>query len=363
MYNNLKNVEDFKTSWLDKIPIKSNLLDIVRMQVKELLDVWMVWQNKQKNVILDHILGNLNNVTRWDNPITSIILTWPSWVWKTHTIESFAKLFLWYKKAYTIVNCEQFSTQWDWSNMFWAWKWYVWYWDTPILHPKNVYSHYEHAKYNDCLHPIISRLKNFSIILFDELEKMHPIVVKQLLWMLDKWLIPCTDWSKTELRNSLVFFTSNLWNQDKIRNENKQPIWFMREKSKDKSIVTKKFDFHFPPEFLWRIDDIIEFDYLTKEDLKNILRIELNKINIEVHRLLKWPRIEIDEKVFEYIINLWYNKEKWARDLVRIFTKHVSSKIWCLVNELSEELRFKEYVIKVLLKKWNIEFELVKKII
>lgn len=359
MIGNSENVEKYLKNW-EKVSLKSNLLDLVKTDVKDVLDTWMAWQNKQKFKILDHIVGNINNIARGNNPITSIILTWPSWVWKTHTIESFAKLLLGYERAYTVVNCEQFSTQWDGSNMFWSWKWYIGYWDTPILHPKNVYSHYEHSKYNDCLHPLISKLKNFSIILFDEFEKMHPVVVKQLLWMLDKGIIPCTDWSKTEIRNSLVFFTSNLWNEDKIRNSNKNPIWFMREKQKDESIISKKFNSHFPPEFLWRIDDIIEFDYLTKEDLKNILKIELRKINWEMHRLLKWPKIEIDNKVYEYIISLGYNKEKGARDLIRVFSKNISSKIWALVNDIWDKLKFRECKIKVVLKKGILEFELTK---
>lgn len=242
--------------------------------------------------------------------------------------------------------------------MFWAWKWYVWYWDTPILHSKNVYAHYEHSKYHDCLHPLISRLKNFSIILFDEFEKMHPIVIKQLLWMLDKWLIPCTDWTKTEIRNSLIFFTSNLWNADKVKNESKKPIWFCRQIEKDTNIVNKKFKSHFPPEFLWRIDDIVEFDNLTNEDLKNILKIELRKINNELHRTLKWPRVEIDEKIYDYIINLWYNKDKWARDLKRVFIKEINSKIGAYINILWDYLKFHECILKVIFKKWKIEFEL-----
>jgi len=201
---------------LDKIilekpnPINQELLDIMNSKV--------VWQEEAKLKLIESLHIALNDIIPKPWPIASLIFTWPSGVGKTETAFSLCEMLFGDPRAITLINCETLSDSHAWRTLFWSPPSYVWYWAKTPLSPDVLFAPYEFCKKQWMLHDSIKRFQNFAVILFDEVEKMHPKVHRELLWMLDKGIVSLGSWEQVCINNTIIIFTSNLGNQEKIEN-------------------------------------------------------------------------------------------------------------------------------------------------
>lgn len=259
----------------------------------------------------------------WDSkwPLGVFFFHWPTWVWKTEIVKALADTMFWDPNGFIKINCENFSDRYSGSNLFWAPKWYIWYDDKTPFTNKNVTLAYDVAKQTKNLHPMLANLPWFNILLFDEIEKAHPEVIQQLLGLLDEWKITTSNWEVVNFQNSIIVFTSNLW-QDKISDaKSKKSIWFWTswvEKIDIEKIFKSSLKEKFKPEFIWRIHAFVEFEELSKEDCIEIIDIQVKKFNEYLLRYFTESHIqfELSPDVYEYILQTWYSNEKWARELV-----------------------------------------------
>jgi ATP-dependent Clp protease ATP-binding subunit ClpB len=156
------------------------------------------------------------------------------------------------------------------------------------------------------------RRKPYSVVLFDEIEKAHPDVFNVLLQVLDDGRITDGQGRTVDFRNTVLIMTSNIGSQYILHEENAE----QREAK-----VTEALRGHFRPEFLNRIDEIIIFDRLKREELTSIVDLQLDRVR---KRLAKQGlALALSEAAKELLGNLGYDPVYGARPLKRAIQHHL----------------------------------------
>lgn len=189
--------------------------------------------------------------------------------------------------------------------------------------------------------------------MFDEIEKAHRDVLQSLLSLLSEGKITFKNWKEAVFKNILIIFTSNIWQEE----AKKSKIWFWQinddeSYSKEReSIINKQIKEKFSPEFLWRITKVINFEHLTKQDCKEIIQNEIKLLNKDLKEYFRKSDIhfEMEDEVFDFLIDTWYSKEKWARELLVNFKKLVEKKLAFIIESKKYEINFKKD-IKIILR-------------
>lgn len=184
------------------------------------------------------------------------------------------------------------------------------------------------------------RRKPYSIVLFDEIEKAHPDIFNTLLQILDEGFITDGLGRKIDFKNTLIILTSNVGTR-KLQDFG-DGVGF-RSKSKEEEseiskeiILKKELQKAFSPEFINRLDDIIYFKELGKEDILKILEGELLKIVNRISHL--GYKINVTQALKEIIAEKGYDPKFGARPLKRILQRYVEDSIADLmVTKKAEE--------------------------
>ncbi len=160
----------------------------------------------------------------------------------------------------------------------------------------------------------IVRRKPYSVILFDEIEKAHPDVFNVLLQILDDGRLTDGQGRVVNFKNSILIMTSNIASQW---------IYEMNEGNRE-SVMQKVNDSlreHFKPEFLNRIDEIIIFNNLNKEQIIKIVDIQLNilKTRLETKNIY----LEVAQKTKEFLAEKGYDPHYGARPLKRTIQRYI----------------------------------------
>ena len=175
------------------------------------------------------------------------------------------------------------------------------------------------------------RRRPFAVVLLDEIEKAHPDVFNMLLQIMEDGQLTDSFGRRVDFRNVILIMTSNI-GADVIKN---QSGFGFGSKSADatyekmKEMLSKEVERYFRPEFLNRLDELIVFRGLTREDLYEIVQLELHKVRgrLADHGL----KLELTNQAVDYLIDKGYNPDFGARPLRRAI---VSS----LEDPLSEEI-------------------------
>jgi ATP-dependent Clp protease ATP-binding subunit ClpC len=169
------------------------------------------------------------------------------------------------------------------------------------------------------------RRKPYSVVLLDEIEKAHPEVFNLLLQVLDDGQLTDSLGRKVNFKNTIVIMTSNTGSRQLkefgtgvgFSTKNKES----RASEESNSVIEKELKKKFAPEFLNRIDDVVMFNSLSKEDINKIIGIELEKL---VERVNKMEfELEISEVATDYIASQGFDPEYGARPLKRAIQKYV----------------------------------------
>ncbi|MAT58144.1 MAG: Clp protease ClpC [Ignavibacteriae bacterium] len=175
------------------------------------------------------------------------------------------------------------------------------------------------------------RRKPYSVVLFDEIEKAHPDVFNILLQMLDDGQLTDSLGRKVDFKNTIIIMTSNVGTKDIKATGG---IGFSGDEEIDrysnlKNTVEDAMRKLFNPEFLNRIDETIVFRNLDKDDIKQIIKIELKELlkNMKEHHM----QLELDETAEEFLADKGFDPKFGARPLKRAIQKY-------LEDPLAEEL-------------------------
>ncbi|WP_286032755.1 ATP-dependent Clp protease ATP-binding subunit [Brachyspira pilosicoli] len=171
------------------------------------------------------------------------------------------------------------------------------------------------------------RRKPYSLILFDEIEKAHPDITNILLQVLEEGQLTDNFGRKVDFSNTIIIITSNLGARDIVKGTSLgfNAIGSEKDINDMKNFAMEELKQNFNPEFLNRIDDIIVFHTLTKEDLKDIIEIMLRELNEAIKDRNIFISLTDDAK--NYIIDKGFDKKYGARSLRRAIQKEVEDYI------------------------------------
>ncbi|HOL39505.1 MAG TPA: AAA family ATPase, partial [Dictyoglomaceae bacterium] len=168
------------------------------------------------------------------------------------------------------------------------------------------------------------RRRPYSVILLDEIEKAHPDVHNILLQVFDAGRLTDGKGRVVDFTNTIIIMTSNVGSeiiQANLSATEKDKLNYEQLKEKLMDILKR----HFRPEFLNRIDEIIVFHALTKEQIKDIVELQLER----VRRTAKAQNIDLifDESIVDYLADIGYSPEFGARELKRKVRNEVETKL------------------------------------
>lgn len=271
------------------------------LNLENILSQEVIWQKEA----IDAISNAIRRARAWlsddSKPIWSFLFLWPTWVGKTQTAKALAKALFDDEKNMIRIDMSEYMEKHSVSRLVWAPPWYIWY--------------EEGWQLTEAV-----RRKPYSVILFDEVEKAHKDVFNILLQVLDDGRLTDGKWRIVNFKNTIIILTSNIWSY-KIQEMTNQ--W----KNYDEIFEALQDDLkaHFRPEFLNRLDDVILFHPLWKE----IILWIVDNLLAELKNKLKEKNISISfwEKIKDFLINVWYDKDFGARPLKRAITKHILNNI------------------------------------
>lgn len=167
--------------------------------------------------------------------------------------------------------------------------------------------------------------KKHCVLLLDEIEKADPEIYNIFLQVLDEGFLTDNSGQKVDFKNVIVIFTSNIG--AKAASDFGKGIGFSEDESANsKRILLKQLKNKFPPEFLNRVDDIIYFNSLTDDNLKDIIRLEVTKFEKKLNEL--GYMVKYSDDVIEYILNIVKDeKEYGARPIMRAIQDTIEDKI------------------------------------
>lgn len=173
------------------------------------------------------------------------------------------------------------------------------------------------------------RRKPYSVVLLDEIEKAHPDVFNILLQVLDDGILTDGLGRRVDFRNTIIIMTSNIGVRDlkdfgagigfstKAKSENQDELM--------KNTIQNALRKAFSPEFLNRLDDVIVFNSLQREDLHRIIDLMLNKLLGRVINL--GYRVELTEKAKDFLSEKGYDPQYGARPLNRAIQKYLEDPV------------------------------------
>lgn len=182
--------------------------------------------------------------------------------------------------------------------------------------------------------------RKHCVLLLDEIEKADPEVYNIFLQVLDEGFLTDNSGMKVDFKNVIVLFTSNVG--AKVASDFGKGIGFVDdEEANSKRILTKELKNRFPPEFLNRLDNIVYFNKLTEDNMRDIIRIELGKM-IENVKSIGYG-ISYDDTVIERILKLADEEREFgARPIMRIIRNEIENKFtdMLLLNDYEEGREF-----------------------
>lgn len=173
------------------------------------------------------------------------------------------------------------------------------------------------------------RRKPYSIVLFDEIEKANKEIYNVLLQLLDDGHLTDSSGRKVNFKNCMIIMTSNVG--VKKLNDFGTGVGFgtksKLEKSSElkESLLTDELKKQFPPEFLNRLDDVIIFKSLTKEQIGKIIDLEISKLEDRVLEI--GYTLQINKTAKDYLIEVGYDEEYGARPLNRAIQKYIEDPV------------------------------------
>ncbi len=184
------------------------------------------------------------------------------------------------------------------------------------------------------------RRKPYAVVLLDEIEKAHPDVFNILLQILDEGHVTDSLGRKIDFRNTIIILTSNIGTRDLkdfgdgvgFGTSAKKSSTDARARATIESALKKAFS----PEFLNRIDDIIIFNSLQKEDIRKIINLELGKLHSRLEKL--GYNVELTDDARDFIAEKGWDKDFGARPLKRAIQKYIED----LLAEMLVNKQFQE---------------------
>ena len=270
----------------------------------------IIGQNDAIDVVVNAIQRNQTGLKDPNKPIGSFIFLGQTGVGKTQLAKSLGEELFNSKDSLIRLDMSEYMEKFSVSRLIGAPPGYVGYEEGGQLSEK-------------------VRRKPYSIVLLDEVEKAHPDVFNMMLQVLDDGYLTDSVGRKVDFKNTVIIMTSNIGTR-KLKDFG-TGVGFdtdYRKKEKNKlstEVLKKSLGKKFSPEFLNRIDEIVVFNELDKNEIEKIVKIEIKKF---INRLSEIEyKIQIDSKAISFLAIKGYNKEYGARPVKRAIQKFIEDEI------------------------------------
>ncbi|MBW7845752.1 MAG: AAA family ATPase, partial [Bacteroidia bacterium] len=307
-----EDIADVVSKWTG-IPV-TRMLQSEReklLNLEEELHKRVVGQEEAIAAISDAIRRNRAGLSDPKKPIGSFIFLGTTGVGKTELAKALAEFLFNQENAMVRIDMSEYQEKHTVSRLIGA--------------PPGYVGYDEGGQLTEAI-----RRRPYSVVLLDEIEKAHPDVFNILLQVLDDGRLTDNKGRVANFKNTIVIMTSNIGShiiQEKLENYNE----FNKEEkiAEAKSGVMELLKKTIRPEFLNRIDDVMMFTPLSREDVRKIVEIQFKSIqkNLEEQGI----QINITDEAMEWLSQLGYDPQFGARPLKRVIQKRI-------LNELSKEI-------------------------
>ena len=266
------------------------------LHMEERLHQRVVGQDEAIIAVSNAVRRSRSGMQDPNRPIGSFIFLGPTGVGKTELARALAEFLFDDQNAMVRIDMSEYQERHTISRLFGA--------------PPGYVGYEEGGQLTEAV-----RRRPYSVVLFDEIEKAHSEIFNALLQVLDDGRMTDGQGRTVDFRNTLIIMTSNLGSQLWMNDQSGQP----RQVSRDEIVdLLKNF---FRPEFLNRVDEIVIFKPLTREDLGGIVEIQLRHVSdLLADRGLK---LEISPAAREWLADAGYDPEFGARPLKRVIQREV----------------------------------------
>lgn len=266
------------------------------------LEGHVIGQNKAVEKVARAIRRNRIGFNKSGRPIGSFLFVGPTGVGKTELAKQLAKQMFGSSDAMIRFDMSEYMEQYSVSKLIGSAPGYVGYEEAGQLT--------EQVRHNP-----------YSLILLDEIEKAHPDVMNLFLQILDDGRLTDSQGRTVSFKDTIIIMTSNAGQG--IKNAS---VGFAAENSEEeKESARNSMTQFFKPEFLNRLDDVIEFNELDKEDLIKIVNLMLDNTNNMVKD--QGLHIDVTEKAKEKLVDEGFNPAMGARPLRRTIQEEIEDKV------------------------------------
>lgn len=303
-------------SRMTSIPLE----DLMKSEKKKLVNLeksiseYIIGQETIIKEIAQYIRRAKAGLANPNKPLASFIFLGPTGVGKTEMAKVLAKYVYNDEKALIRIDMSEFSEKFNASKL--------------IGSPAGYVGYKDQNKFTDLV-----RVKPYSIVLFDEIEKAHPDIFNLLLPILEDGYITDATGRKINFKNTIIIMTSNIASDQfnkqasfgfNIESENKKDFLKSEYELLEKRVIESLSDY-FKPEFINRIDKSLVFRPLDIESVSQIAKLHINELSERLNARKIYLKVE--KNVFKHLAEKSYNPKMGARPLKRFIQEKLENLI------------------------------------
>jgi len=265
----------------------------------------VIGQKRAITAVSNAIRRSRAGIQEEERPIGSFIFLGPTGVGKTELAKALAQFLFHDEKMITRIDMSEYAEKHSIARL--------------VGSPPGYVGYEEGGQLTEAV-----RRHPYTVVLLDEIEKAHPEVFNILLQVLDDGRLTDAKGRTVDFKNTVVIMTSNLggdillkYAEEKKKTEGK----VLSAEFSPEGEVNKVLKAHFRPEFLNRIDDIIIFDTLTREQIAQIVELQIQRVAQRLEK--KGIRIEVTEALKGHLANAGYDPAFGARPLKRFIQNEI----------------------------------------